>query len=481
MEAMKKIILIIFLLATLLAAQDQPDQLLEQVQREVTTALEMLRLFPDRNADNLVRQAQALLEEGRQLLNSRQPWLAIIKLRLALDRVQQAMQMLSRVPSQRSREEVEELLRRAEQLVSGSGNKEAERHLNSARLNLGKALHSGDRGQMQQSGEYLRLARFFLERALSLVETRDPGQNSDLQGDRSRFEELLELTREAVSRCDNPAARRLLLQAQQETEKIGALMLRGENKIVLTHYANGTRLLLRALDLCSGLEGTSREQLREEFTLLEDQISLLVDHEEAAGAEAAPLRDKIALIQMQVRHALETGQNGLALRKMELLRLLLRRLENPAPIAGNVQIELQRLRQELEEAERAVQPQSPRTRTLLRAAQNQAEEAERHVQAGRIRPALAAILAGNRLLTLAGSSPAAGAGVDAGSIRMELERLEERLQAMRLTEGSTPDAQEAVRQASRLCEMARQALQNNQLELAEEYIRLAREMAAEQE
>lgn len=477
MEAMKKFILIIVLLATALAAQDQPNQLLEQAQREVATALEMLQLFPDRNAENLVRQAQSLLEEGRQLLNSRQPWLALSKLGMALDRARQAMEMLRKVPSQRSREEVEELLRRAEQLVSGSGNKEAERHLNSARFNLGKALHSSDRGQMQQSGEYLRLARFFLERALSLVETREPGQNSDLQADRSRFEELLELTREAVGRCEDPTARRLLLQAQQETEKIGALMQRGENKIVLTHYANGTRLLLRALDLCSGYEGTSREQLREEFSRLEEQIGRLLDRGEPAPSEAAPLRDKVHLIQMQVRHALETGQSGTALRKMELLRLLRRRLENPAPMAGNVQIELQRLLQELDEAERAAEKQTPRTRTLLRAAETQAEEAERHLQAGRIRPALAAIMAGNRLLTLAGGFPAAGSNYDAGIIRGELERLEERLQSMTLAEGLAPDAQEAVRQASRLCEMARQALQNNQLELAQEYIRLAREMA----
>ncbi len=410
---MKKTVLIILLtlLAGSLSAQISSDKLLQEVQQKIATAQDLLRLFPNAAADGLIQQALSLFEEGKGLTNAQQPRLAQLKLRLALERAQRAIDLLSTVPTQRSREEVEELLRRAEQTVAGSGNKEAERHLNSARHNLNSARQAGDRGELQKSGEYLRLARFYVERALALVESKESGHTADLQSERTRFEELLQRTREAVAACSNPAAQRLLLQAQQETANIFPLLQRGENKIALNLYANATRLLLRALDLCSGVESSTRDQLTQEFSLLEEQIAQARDLEQGRNnQQERTILDKVLALQTQTRRALDSGQSGMALRKMELIRLLLNRIWNPGPIQDTARLELQRLQQEIESARRADSSPSRRSKGLLRAAENQAAEAERFLQRGRTHHALAAILAGNRFLTLAGGCPLRRAG-----------------------------------------------------------------------
>ncbi len=468
-------ILLIFSLLCPLWAQIGQDPLFQRVTQGIQNARELLRVYPNEAAAILVAQAETAVAEALQLVDSRQLRLAQQKLRSANDLLERALRLLSTIPTQRTREEIEEMIRRVEGVLAASRNQEAERLLNTAKEHLRLAESATLNNQTQRSLEHLRMAKFYAERCWALLDKSRTTPGFDLDSERNQYDDLLQKTREAVAQCNDHRAQRLLLQAQVQTSNIDGLLQRGEVKLVLNLYDNATRLLLRALDLCAGVQLGEREQLREELQLLSDQIAQLpLSMRAPADANQQQMLNKVQALKIQINQAIEAGHYGIALRRMELARTLLNRIWMPGPHLESTRSEQHRLQQEIERFKSTPGPRSERVGALLQAAERNTADAAAHLQQGRVRQALFAILAGNRFLTLAKSAQPESALLSAQQVENELQKVQEEISAASpQNDRDDSEVTEQLRLAGKLADKAREALRQNQTEIAREYINLA--------
>ncbi len=468
------VILVTVLLLGSVWAQDRQDPLFQRVTENINNARELLRVYPNEAASALVSQAEAALQEALQLAGNRQMRLAQLKLRTANDLIERALYMLNKVPAQRTQEEIEELIRRAETLLAANRNQEAERLLNNAKNHLRQAESASNNNQAQRNMEHLRLARFYTERCWSMLDNSKTGSGFDLENEQRQYEELLQKTREAVGQCSNRRAQRLLAQAQVQTDNIAPLLQRGEVRLAINLYDNATRLLLRALDLCAGLQLSERDQLIEEQELLADQIA---QTQETArhnmDAYQQQILSKVLALKMQIGQAIEAGQYGIALRKIELARTLLNRVWNPGPQLDATRTEQHRLLQEIERCKADPGSLSQRGQALLQAAERNALEADVHLQQGRIRPALFSILAGNRFLTLAKTAQNEVESISSLQIENDLQKLRDDLRAAAERHPEEHETLDQIRLAGKVADRAGESLSKGHPEIAREYIKIA--------
>ncbi len=304
-------------------------------------------------------------------------------------------------------------------------------------------------------------------------------RSGEPQEDRLRYNQLLQRTREAVADCDNTMARRLLRQAEEKDAAIRSLQKRGDRKALRARYADATRLLLRALDLCSESRTSGGEEAGREFAQLEKRI-------DRAGAPSRPRSrgergdaGKIRALQSQARRALDAGQVDVARRKMDMIRILLNRPDDPAPSGENNRQALRTLREKINGLHNAPEGRSPRARNLLQAAEEQAADAERFLERRRSASARAAIAAGNRFLTRAADPAAQHNDISDTDLQAEVTFIGEMLHVLETEQNSDPDRREEIRLCRITYEKGERALKNGQPGIAHEYFLLAKDLLTE--
>ena len=459
-----------------LAQTQQPtvkggEALLRNLDQQLRVARDLLRVFPNKQAEKLVRQAYSLRNEALSLASSKRDQLAKTKLLTALNLTKKAVNMLSQVPVERIREQVEELILRAEQLVAGRGNKEAERLLRDAKNNIkfaNKALHSGD---YLAAMEHFRVAKFLAERSMSLVRGPQLNPEEQIRSERARFEQLMRRAEEAVADCGNAQAEKMVRQVQKQVPVIRQAVNNGNLRFALNLYYSSTRLLLRAIDICQGQRISLREQAIEEIALLEDLLTTAREAvDESTSQRNRMLVEKAERLHQQAQRAMNNGRFEVALRRVELARNLLSRiwLHDEAPsLRQRADEELRRLEADIARIEDQRGKLTKRDRALIRAARMSARDARRFLRRGRISMALEAILAGNRFLSaLDVRAPA----IDEERINAEYERLSQKLD--RIAEQAEPEDQDIIEAARKMLDRAREAALDGNYELAMEYLKL---------
>ena len=307
-----------------------------------------------------------------------------------------------------------------------------------------------------------------------------PRSGQPVQEERLRYNQLLQRTRAAVSDCDSDLARRLLRQAEEKDSAIRDLQRRNDRKALRAHYADATRLLLRALDLCSEKRSSGGEEIDREFAQLEQRIDRAGSPERprSRGGRGGDI-GKIKALQSQTRRALDAGQVDLARRKMDMIRLLLNRPDEPAPSGDRSSQALRGLREEIDRLYNSPEGGSPRMRSMLQAAAEQAEDAERFLQRRRIVPARAAIAAGNRLLARAASPANRRDDPSATDLQAEVTFIGEMLYVLESERNADPARREEIRLCRTAYQKGERALKNGQPGIAHEYFLLAKDLLTE--
>ncbi len=451
--------------------EDQYQRLIQQIQ----TARELLRLFPDRQAESYIEQAERWAQEAQRMNADRQFVLAQQRLRLAYDALARAFDILANVPAQRTQQQVEELIRRAEQIVPTSGNQEAERLLIRSKEHLQRAREAFRNRQSQRGLEYLRMAKSLAERSLSMAERADNRRGSDIEGERQRFLDLLQKAEPIVADCNNPRAQRLLQQAQRQAESAEPLIHRGEASLAIGLYHNAVRLLLRAIDLCEGRTFSEREEAQEAGELLDALINKV--HEEPSS-DLYPRRRlilaKVVQLQNQARQAMALQQYGVALRRIELARTLLAQSWSENMTETGAKQELARLESDIERMKTQLpQNQDPRMVAWLSAADQSATDARGYLQNGRIRLALMTVMAGNRFLGMARNLTISDEQQDQQQLLLRIQQRQQQIESWMAKEMNQTN--EDLVFAQRLLQNAHSSLMQNDSRLAAEYLRMAEE------
>lgn len=478
---MRQIILQFFIIIAInqgVWAQVGPGQAIERqfrdLEQQIIVGRDLLRLFPNPQAEEFLRKAEQLRNE--LLTADRRNPALLTNLLLALNFSNRAINLLSQFPVERLRQQVEDLIRRAEQIVPTSNNKEAERLLREAQKSHQSAANAIAAGNYRMAMEQFRLAKFYSERGLGMVEGSRGTLQDLIQAEQERFEELFQRADEAVRNCNNQNATKLFLQAKKQHQGLRQGLLTDNPKLTLNQYNSTTRLLLRVIDICQGYAVSDREQAAEEFELLTELLETAVEQTGAQNPQRGKLViDRAKRLQQQAAGSMNENNYPLALRQLTLARNLLSRawsVDTDSDLQEKTTEELAALRNEFQHIQQQYsRSEDARARSLLRAVESSLQDAERFLATGRIRLALTSILSGQRFLNQLESRRPTDEEL-ANRARMELERLKARYDQSRAKERLTPEEQELVEAAYQAFLRATQALEEGQYELCIEYIKL---------
>jgi len=187
----------------------------------------------------------------------------------------------------RQRNNVGELLLRAEQTVIGSGNRQAERLVYQAKKFQGDADQAVLRRNFCYTLSAYNSAINLLMDALKAVEGRRPMPDATpemvIAREKERFENLAKRAGEAVETSKNSAALSVLEQAQKQARAAEEAFRKGEIVVAQQLYGGATRLLLRAIDLAM-VGQKDRDFGRNEIALLQGLVQTAAQ-EINAGAD----------------------------------------------------------------------------------------------------------------------------------------------------------------------------------------------------
>ena len=483
---MKKIILHIFLLSLLYPTfaltqggqnTDNENSRIRQVYEQLNVAKDLLNAFPDRRAEEWIKQAEQLLGEASTLLAGRHRSLAMAKINTANALLQQAINELSITPLERLQDQVEELIRRAEQTVAGSGSKEAERLIKNAKENCGQGMSAFKNNNYRKSMEHYRVAKFLLEKALNIAQGPQGDINERIEIEKNRFEELLNRAEKAAATCQKENAQRLLQQARQQYQNTREAVNRGDFKFALSLYYNATRLLLRVIDICEGRFVSDQDQMTEELEMLGELLAAAREQTSTAqGQRNVMLFNRANRLYHEAEESIRQGKYVVARRQIDLARNLTSRM----PMAGGrIDIrdrayqELERLKTDIERFSGENQfGATPHAKAMLQAAEHSVKDAERYLESGRTGIALQAILAGNRFVSALQAPSPIDPATNLEKLSADLDRLKSEIESLQNDEQLAPEAKELLEAAEQMVSRAQQSLDDNELELASEYIKL---------
>ncbi|MBN1543109.1 hypothetical protein JW992_13285 [candidate division KSB1 bacterium] len=462
-----------------LTAQSQQEQraqeILQRLEQQIRTADNLLRTFPDPAARDLLGQAIRLRDEGIEHMHARRWRQAESQFRAALQLADRAIARLSEAPMQRAKQDAENWLQRAERVVPQSGDQEANRLYRQALSNHQTAEMHRQRGDLRRALEYYRIAGFMAEQAYRRIDDSDPSQNMRMVSETERFENLLQRAHQSIEICNNVQAKKLVLQAASQRSAIEHAILQNNTELALSLYANATRLLLRAIDLCEGKEVALYQQAVEEAEWLDRLIDGFERERTASeGIQTQFIKDRLLRLQRQIHHSLSQGNYQRALQEGSVARTLALRLHSPArrmDYRQRAEIEIQRLETELQRWNGQRNTLTVRQRAVLHAAEKNLRGAENHLQKSRLVQAMQSILAANRFLSIL-EMPRAEA-----HNREQLQNRMEQLQAaIDRTDSARVRDPELLRAATEMLREAQSSFEEKNYDLTAVYLQLTNDL-----
>ncbi len=448
---------------------------LNQLDRQLERAAQLLAGSDDPTLKAMLEQARQLrARASEEIAGGRHEQAAahIAEARRVLD---QLMARLLRGPVHQLGEQLQELLRQAEQVVPGSGNMEAQRLLAQARQQQERAADALRQQRYQAAGEHYRVALYLGRRALDLVKGSGGAGKDRVQEAREQYRLLLEVAEQAVARTDNPMAKRSLEQARRHGLLAARTLQRGDTAMAWELYHQSIRMLLRCISIAEGEVATPRQQAEEEVHRVADLLQdASRDVERSPSPEAKILLAKATELLARAERNLADGNFALALRNAEFAegmayRLLRRNAPLGDALAVRAEEEIERLRADIAKADRAAADQ-PEQEELVAQAERLCRQAEGAFERGRYRLALVWVLAGTRLVSpvLGAAAPAAGEA----EVAQRMEELDRRLQMA----SPSGESSEIVAQARGLREAAARAMERRRPIAAKAMIEIAMEL-----
>ncbi len=440
--------------------------LLQRLDSELQTAERALALIPNQALKAELERARRLREEARAAIQARRYNVASAKAKEALRLLDDIRSKLLSGPVQKVVQRYQDLLRQAELLVPGSGDKEAERLLNNAKKAAREAKQLATRGLFEKSASKYREAIFLLQTCLQRAKKRTRVQDQ-VRAARQRLETLRQRLSSAPQSVRRDARSRVLIrQAQDEVQR--ATKAEGEERwgVALEHYNRAIRLLYRVLDQT----GPSAERALQEL----DQLLRSRENVLSQNRANRLLWQRAENLRNEAWQALQSGKPGVAAKKALLARRLLesaglRPGEGTRGRAEIIRRELERYQSMVAQLRRGPEKNDPVGRQLLREADRQARLAQRSLENGRTRLASRHLLVGYRLLEILRSG-APQSNVSADRVRQEVEELKSLVQQIVQKKGEQPFTRTAVR----LLNEADRALQEGRVGAATRLVEAAR-------
>ncbi len=450
---------------------------LRVLKQRITAASELLRQFPNEQAKRFLEEADKLYKRAVQLARENRLTQAKGVIDQATALINKALGLALQNPVRRLVSQLDELMRRAENIRPGMRSTDIERLLQRARRNRQDAERAAHRGDFVQAMEYYRVAISLAQKALDYGGMTS-AQSVDYSSEKARFQTMAERARAAIEASKNKAAHAIYEQAMRQAHLAETSLNSGNRAMALSHYNSAIKLMLRAFDLASKNSPADINSLRAEYETIQSMIQTA---RERQSTQSDPrLRTMLTRAEQSLaraRTAVENGRPESARLHLNLARGFLNTLfrDRGAGPASRQRIdqELRNLKIDIELASDVLQgAQNAQAGDLVRMADRFRQQAENDIEQGRQRIALQKILVAQRFLSQAERSRRGDASRrNRLTAENQVRRLEQLLaEATDLMAGqqATPFMREMLLNAEKMRRQARDMLARGRYALAYE-------------
>ncbi len=400
---------VLLLLFAVSSAQAQPrpniEARLAMLNQRLEYARALVASFNDSRAQLILKKAFAQRDRALAAIGSRRWQEALSLLQLARTLAEEAIKLTLQGPAARFETRLEELIRRAEGIVIGSGQPQAERLLQKAKENQRLALKLLQSRNVDRAIEHYQLSQRLARQAIRLVEWQNKRPPGAMEMAREQFQRLRDRAYEAVMKSDDPEANRLYQKALKQGESAQRSLTRGQMGLAAERFNQAIRLFNRVLEVTTGIAGGSRARLDGELQRLDELIVSARDRlQKGGGVRARIFLDRAQVLRREAEQAVRDGDVRRARWKITVARnLVVRslRVVERSPEGGGERLrsELQRLRSDSRSIRREAEAQgSEEAVELVNMAEKAANQAEGYLRRSRPRLSLEAVLWGNRFL-----------------------------------------------------------------------------------
>jgi len=458
------------------------------LEKLLAEATELLVAFPNTQANDLIQKAKQLRDQAATHLANGRILQARLDIRAAMQYVEQALKLALASPVQRLKLQLEDLMRRADYEVIGSGNRDAEQLLQQGKKAQASAELAMVNGSFRRAVDYFRLAIGFVNRALNAVKGNLSSAGPDeAESVRQQFENLAARARETLDAKPNAAAQAIYDQALKQARDAESALSNGRKVAARQLFAGAVRLLLRSIDLAGAGTMNPKNRLEGELSLLTDLIASTENQlEEQNDARGMMLVGRARLLVDDARRALARGNEPEAEWRLGLARSFVSKamrgkIGDKEAFESRLEEELAQLHEDVNDLEhRAADQKNQDALEIAGLARLTASKADRAFANGRPRIALQALLATQRFLALAETllGKAAGQELSRNEVSQKLDRLEVSLQdaSESVNASGSEVAVDLVKQVMEIRDRAREALNRGRLRVASESIDVATEM-----
>jgi len=321
----KTILVILAVLSFIAAGFAQQQDSRERIQRtfrllerKIEQVRQMAQRYQNDVALSLLNEAESGVQRAKDLLREEPPrfFQARQQLMQANALADRAARLVLLKPAANLKNELEQMIRRLEQLSGRSDNSDLFYFLNKARAFKQQAEQAFERGEYLRGHELMRVARHFADKGILLF--------SDAAGDNSpqRFEQYFSGLTTLYGRAEslveeNDQAAELLQEAGQYLQRARNLYAGNQQRQALSMMRIAERLLYRVIDMAQNEAMGGRERLENNLQSLRRYIRSLSDDVGEDGQPRQLLTKSEQLLQ-KAENSLRDGDLSQARLHMDL-------------------------------------------------------------------------------------------------------------------------------------------------------------------
>jgi HEPN domain-containing protein len=461
---------------------------LERFDRQFEVVQKLVRSFENQRAIQLVNEARALRNQAVADFENKNFVAAGAKIKMAFLKLEQAVRITLEGPLRRLRSRLEELMRRADNVVLGSKHKEAERILREAKLNRDAAERALAAKEINVAVEHYRVAITLTRRSIDLVR-RDVGSVRDrMIEERKRFEVLRQRALDVVEKSADPRVKHIFDQADKLALSAEEAFKNHKFELAKRFLNQSILLLLRVMDMAGGESPSAVNQTRVALFRLKDLIEdsrKIVFNSQRPRAKL--LFERAKRFEREAELAAGEGRGYEALWKIELAETMIRRAmrivegRDEPRFTSKIAQEIENTKDDIAAIRKKVSVDSPKdAQVLINMSQFAIQRAERASSAGFQRLALEAVLASQRFLTKAERilTTQATSSISKEKIGVRLNQLNEAIEESekRVAESELDWPRRLLDGAKDIRKMAVESFQKGNYRAADEGIQVAFEL-----
>jgi len=279
-------------------------------------------------AKDLLNKAGINLRRANRQLRGRRPFVANRSIIEANKFINQALKILLKEPMIKRKQKLDELARRAEDIVLGSDNVQAQAVLDNGLKNKAFAYEAYRKNNFRKSLRLYNQAYQQLLIAINLIVKSKQDVSLEFENEAYRFDQFLELNEGIINSSKNQAVKRFKKSALKQVRNAEQARQNSNFKLAIEHYQKATRLLNRALDLALGKTELSISRIIDKVAQLDKLVSNIEQRYDQIepDKQISILMSRIKQLQRDAHRAIEEKNFRTAFNKAQLALELINRI-----------------------------------------------------------------------------------------------------------------------------------------------------------